>query len=503
MLGATLAASLDPGIGRWLGFVDVDDGLQGATPGEVVAYVVRGFWCANAKRLAVPGVGMATHVTPRAAAPFWQRRLALRLRRLRQPEGRAQAARAARDRRAQLSRARRQGAARRRRPAGGRARRCARIAEQRRGNRRDPAVHGRRGARDRRLAAARGVRRDRARRERRQARGAQVHRRRAIDRTGRRRGHRAGRRGGGRQGSEGIGARRGLPALRADGPQLRQGPAVGSDDGRVRDDPTPARPSAAACARHARERPVGAGGAARRSARGRHRGRRAGAWRASGVGAPRRPDDHLAEPARPGRQRAAGGGGPHAVVQRPRRRRASRQHGAAAGRRVPRRAGRLVRPLERLGRGHGRRRSAPAAAAPRRHGLLHPGDVWHARAQRHARRQRARAGAVSPRRVALARLQAARPPAGHRRRRDQHRCRRRQGTPPDDVAVTVAGPGPRALRAAHDRDHGALGRYRGRAVGRSPNRSACCAWTRARRITSPCRTRCSTPRGPTSAARRA
>ena len=70
VLGATLAASLDPGIGRWLGFVDVDDGLQGATPGEVVAYVVRGFWCGNAERLAVPGVGMASHVTSRAAARF-------------------------------------------------------------------------------------------------------------------------------------------------------------------------------------------------------------------------------------------------------------------------------------------------------------------------------------------------------------------------------------------------------------------------------------------------
>jgi hypothetical protein len=67
-LGATLAAALDPGVGRWLGFLDVDDELGGAPPGEVIAYVIRGFWCGNAKRLAVPGGGVMTHVPPSTAA---------------------------------------------------------------------------------------------------------------------------------------------------------------------------------------------------------------------------------------------------------------------------------------------------------------------------------------------------------------------------------------------------------------------------------------------------
>src|SRR5262249_21505013 len=50
-LGSVLNASLDPGVGRWLGFVDVDREPPGNTPGDVVGYVVRSFWQLNEKRL--------------------------------------------------------------------------------------------------------------------------------------------------------------------------------------------------------------------------------------------------------------------------------------------------------------------------------------------------------------------------------------------------------------------------------------------------------------------
>lgn len=48
-LGSTLAAALDPGVGRWLGLVDLDDDLagaapSGAAPGDVIAYLIRGVW---------------------------------------------------------------------------------------------------------------------------------------------------------------------------------------------------------------------------------------------------------------------------------------------------------------------------------------------------------------------------------------------------------------------------------------------------------------------------
>ena len=43
-LGSTLAAALDPGVGRWLGLVDLDDDLTGAAPGDVIAYLIRGVW---------------------------------------------------------------------------------------------------------------------------------------------------------------------------------------------------------------------------------------------------------------------------------------------------------------------------------------------------------------------------------------------------------------------------------------------------------------------------
>ena len=86
VLGATLAASLDPGIGRWLGFVDVDDGLQGADPRR--GRGVRGPRLLVRQRRAACGARCRHGLTRLIAHghPLWQRRVALRLRRLRQPE---------------------------------------------------------------------------------------------------------------------------------------------------------------------------------------------------------------------------------------------------------------------------------------------------------------------------------------------------------------------------------------------------------------------------------
>jgi hypothetical protein len=70
-LGATLAAALDPGVGRWLGLVDLDDDLAGASPGDVIAYVIRGVWRSRLARTPVAGTpGAATHVTARTAASY-------------------------------------------------------------------------------------------------------------------------------------------------------------------------------------------------------------------------------------------------------------------------------------------------------------------------------------------------------------------------------------------------------------------------------------------------
>ena len=43
-LPTVLQAAMDPGVGRWLGLVDLDDAPPTATTGDVVAYVVRGVW---------------------------------------------------------------------------------------------------------------------------------------------------------------------------------------------------------------------------------------------------------------------------------------------------------------------------------------------------------------------------------------------------------------------------------------------------------------------------
>lgn len=43
-LETVLAGSLDPGIGRWLGFMEVDDQLSGVEPGDVMVYAIRGVW---------------------------------------------------------------------------------------------------------------------------------------------------------------------------------------------------------------------------------------------------------------------------------------------------------------------------------------------------------------------------------------------------------------------------------------------------------------------------
>lgn len=70
-LGSTLAAAMDPGVSRWLGLVDMDDDLGGAGAGEVLAYVIRGFWRPAKGRLVIPtGPGAATHVSSRVASSF-------------------------------------------------------------------------------------------------------------------------------------------------------------------------------------------------------------------------------------------------------------------------------------------------------------------------------------------------------------------------------------------------------------------------------------------------
>jgi hypothetical protein len=43
-LPTVLQAAMDPGIGRWLGLVELDDAPPSSTRGDVVAYVVRGIW---------------------------------------------------------------------------------------------------------------------------------------------------------------------------------------------------------------------------------------------------------------------------------------------------------------------------------------------------------------------------------------------------------------------------------------------------------------------------
>jgi len=73
-LGSTLAAAMDPGVGRWLGLVELDDELAGAAPGEVVAYVIRGFWgTAKGRPIAPAGPGAARSVTALAARSFGTR----------------------------------------------------------------------------------------------------------------------------------------------------------------------------------------------------------------------------------------------------------------------------------------------------------------------------------------------------------------------------------------------------------------------------------------------
>lgn len=51
LLGAVLQAGLDPGVGRWLGFVETDEAPLSTNPGDVVAYVIRGIWQLDRKRI--------------------------------------------------------------------------------------------------------------------------------------------------------------------------------------------------------------------------------------------------------------------------------------------------------------------------------------------------------------------------------------------------------------------------------------------------------------------
>lgn len=50
-LGMVMTGSLDPGIGRWLGFVDVDESPPADDPGDVVVYAVRGIWSMDPESL--------------------------------------------------------------------------------------------------------------------------------------------------------------------------------------------------------------------------------------------------------------------------------------------------------------------------------------------------------------------------------------------------------------------------------------------------------------------
>lgn len=51
VLGLLMQAALDPGVGRWLGFSDVDEAPPTTAPGAVIAYVVRGLWKADPRRI--------------------------------------------------------------------------------------------------------------------------------------------------------------------------------------------------------------------------------------------------------------------------------------------------------------------------------------------------------------------------------------------------------------------------------------------------------------------
>lgn len=50
-LGAVLHAALDPGIGRWLGLVDRDEAPPSTAAGHVIAYLIRGVWHVDRKRI--------------------------------------------------------------------------------------------------------------------------------------------------------------------------------------------------------------------------------------------------------------------------------------------------------------------------------------------------------------------------------------------------------------------------------------------------------------------
>jgi hypothetical protein len=71
-LGSTLAAGLDPSVGRWLGLVELDENPAAvAAPGDVLAYVIRGFWRSEPQRPVI-GAGPAAPqpVSERVAARF-------------------------------------------------------------------------------------------------------------------------------------------------------------------------------------------------------------------------------------------------------------------------------------------------------------------------------------------------------------------------------------------------------------------------------------------------
>lgn len=51
LLGAVLQAALDPGIGRWLGFVERDEAPPSTNAGDVIAYATVGIWSLDRKRL--------------------------------------------------------------------------------------------------------------------------------------------------------------------------------------------------------------------------------------------------------------------------------------------------------------------------------------------------------------------------------------------------------------------------------------------------------------------
>ncbi|HMG52209.1 MAG TPA: hypothetical protein VK601_01980, partial [Kofleriaceae bacterium] len=61
-LASLLQSAFDPGIGRWLGLVDVDDKPLSTNPGDVVVYLIRGLW-------AVPTPDGARATNPRMFDP--------------------------------------------------------------------------------------------------------------------------------------------------------------------------------------------------------------------------------------------------------------------------------------------------------------------------------------------------------------------------------------------------------------------------------------------------